>query len=108
MSVLEEPTGEQLVQNVAYLKGARQDPQPWEDQGGVPTGPMAALTPSLLADLDSRRADPLTEPQYPAPRLSRMQERQQRRRWRRQFGAVLGVAASLVFMVAFLSAYFLS
>lgn len=103
--MLEEPTGEQVVQNLAYLKGARQDPLPWEDQGGSPTGPMAALTPSLLADLDRRRTDPLIEPQRPAPRRTRVQERRDRQRQRRRFALGLGLAALVVFLASFLLAY---
>lgn len=101
----EEPTGEQLVQNVAYLRGARQDPLPWEEQGGVPTGPMAALTPTLLADLDRRQADPLLVPQHPAPRLTRMQERRRRKAQRRQFVLALGAAALVVFVASFVVGY---
>lgn len=104
MSTLEEPTGEQLVQNLAYLKGARQDPQPWEDQGGVPTGPMVALTPSLLEALDQEQASAVPSPQRPVQRLTRMQERQRRKTWRRQFALGLGLAAAAVFLSAFLFA----
>lgn len=103
--MLEDPTAEQVEQNLAYLKGARSDPLPWEDQGGSPTGPMAALTPPVLAELDRTRPDPLPQPQRPAQRLTRMQEREQRKAMRKRFGFALSAAGTTVFVLAFIVAY---
>lgn len=100
-----EPSADQITQNLAYLKGARQDPPPWEERGGPPTGPMEVLTPSRLAEMDRRQADPPPVSQPPAPRLTRMQERRRRKVLRRQFAFALGAAALVVFVASFVIGY---
>lgn len=80
--------------NLPYLKGARQDPPPWETGQGPSTAPMAALTPPMLEEMDRRVVGPLPEPQERAERRpTRMQERRLRKVARRRFVLALGVAA---------------
>lgn len=89
--------------NVGYLKAARQDPPPWMPDPGPSTAPMAALTPSVLGEMDQRVAGPLLEPQRPVqPRLTRMQERARRKAARRRFAFVLAVAALGMVVVGFI------
>lgn len=94
-----------LEQHYAYLKGSRQDPQPWDDQNGPQTTPMAALTPDVLEKLDQRVAPAVPEPQRSVqPHLTRMQERRTLRSRRRWFCVKLAVGFALVFAGCFLLA----
>jgi hypothetical protein len=97
----EEVSDDDLTRHHAYLKGARQDPQPWEE-AGPSTAPMAALTQPVLGEMDRRVAGTTQEPQRPAQRrLSRMQERARRKEIRRRFGICLGVAVLVMVAVGF-------
>lgn len=101
----EEVSDDDLTRHHAYLKGARQDPQPWEE-AGPSTAPMVALTQLVLEEMDQRVAGTAREPQRPAQRrLSRMQERARRKEVRRRFTITLAVAALAMATVGFYLGY---
>lgn len=105
MDMFDEPTSSEVAGNLSYLKGARQDPSPWEDQGGVPTGPMTALTPFVLEEMDQERSPSFLAAERPVQRLTRVQARRLRKARQRMFALALGLVSASAFISAFLIAY---
>ena len=103
----DEPDDGELAQHVAYLKGSRQDPLPWDETAGPSTAPLPVLTAPMLAQMDEKVAGSNPDPQEPAqPRLSRMQEREWRKFRRRVSLLALLVLTTLVFSLAFLAGWY--
>lgn len=99
----DEPQTGDLEHHYAYLKGSRQDPQPWENDGGPSTAPMTALTPPVLAEMDQKVAGEPRSPQRAVEgRTTRIQARQ--RRNRRRFVVGLILVGAVVFALSFLLA----
>lgn len=86
--------------HISYLKGARQDPSPWESTA-PPTAPQQILTPALLEEMDEAAT---RDPGVPLTRVQAGRARRRKKTMVRLYVLGLALGIALAFGIAVVTA----